>query len=187
MNFFEKIGLVESVPTQPEEEPNLNFSFDVAPSAEPATVSPDAAANDIIPQIYAANDLTDASTSVYKVNELLATIPPETPEKTSKTIIVNLLGTLGISIQSIQDDSDRRKALLSDTFNATMQDYENKRTALLEEIKDYEAKIQANKEAIQQLVQNGDMLSTAVQDEIAKINSTLAFIGATEVTPDAAQ
>lgn len=43
MNFFEKIGLVESVPTQPEEEPNLNFSFDVAPSAEPATVSPDAA------------------------------------------------------------------------------------------------------------------------------------------------
>jgi hypothetical protein len=36
-------------------------------------------------------------------------------------------------------------------------------------------------------VQNGDMLSTAVQDEIAKINSTLAFIGATEVTPDAAQ
>ena len=38
MNFFEKIGLVESVPTQPEEEPNLNFSFDVAPSAEPATV-----------------------------------------------------------------------------------------------------------------------------------------------------
>lgn len=77
--------------------------------------------------------------------------------------------------------------MLSDTFNATMQDYENKRTALLEEIKDYEAKIQANKEAIQQLVQNGDMLSTAVQDEIAKINSTLAFIGATEVTPDAAQ
>lgn len=187
MNFFEKIGLVESVPTQPEEEPNLNCAFDVAPSVEPAAVSPDAAANDIIPQIYAANDLTDASTSVYKVNELLATIPPETPEKTSKTIIVNLLGTLGISIQSIQDDSDRRKALLSDTFNATMQDYENKRTALLEEIKDYEAKIQANKEAIQQLVQNGDMLSTAVQDEIAKINSTLAFIGATEVTPDAAQ
>ena len=78
MNFFEKIGLVESVPTQPEEEPNLNFSFDVAPSAEPATVSPDAAANDIIPQIYTANDMTDASTSVYKVNELLATIPPET-------------------------------------------------------------------------------------------------------------
>ena len=77
MNFFEKIGLVESVPTQPEEEPNLNFSFDVAPSAEPATVSPDAAANDIIPQIYAANDMTDASTSVYKVNELLATIPPK--------------------------------------------------------------------------------------------------------------
>ena len=30
MNFFEKIGLVESVPTQSEEEPNLNFSFDVA-------------------------------------------------------------------------------------------------------------------------------------------------------------
>lgn len=58
MNFFEKIGLVESVPTQPEEEPNLNFLFDVAPSAEPATVSPDAAANDIIPQIYVANYLT---------------------------------------------------------------------------------------------------------------------------------
>ena len=187
MNFFEKIGLVESVPTQPEEEPNLNCAFDVAPPVEPAAVSPDVTPNDIVAQIYQANDATDTSTSVYKVNELLATLPPETPEKTSKTIIVNLLGTLGISIQSIQDDSDRRKALLSDTFNATMQDYENKRTALLEEIKDYEAKIQANKEAIQQLVQNGDMLSTAVQDEIAKINSTLAFIGATEVTPDAAQ
>lgn len=187
MNFFEKIGLVESIPTQLEVDPNLNCALDVAPPVEPAAISLDVTPSDIVVQIYQANDATDASTSVYKVNELLATIPPETPEKTSKTIIVNLLGTLGISIQSIQDDSDRRKALLSDTFNATMQDYENKRTALLEEIKDYEAKIQADKEAIQQLVQNGDMLSTAVQDEIAKINSTLAFIGATEVTPDAAQ
>lgn len=186
MNFFEKIGLVESVPPQ---EPDLEYApaETLQPAAAPVSMPDGTDKSDIAAQIYEANDLTDTSTSVYKVNELLATIPPETPEKTSKTIIVNLLGTLGISIQSIQDDSAQRKTVLTDTLTATLHEYENERTTLLEQIQDYEAKIQANKEAIQQLIQNGDMLSTAVQDEISKIDATLAFIGASEVTPDAAQ
>ena len=47
--------------------------------------------------------------------------------------------------------------------------------------------IQEAKEQIQQLNQQGELITAAVQHEGDSIIDTLAFIGATVVTPDAAQ
>lgn len=187
MNFFEKIGLVESVP---EEEPNLNSSCGIeatTPEADPVNVTPTISMDEIVNEIYHANNLADTSASVYKVKELIATIPPETPEKTSKPMILNLLGVLNLPIATIRADAEARIHALETTRDATLADYENQRNEYLATIAQMEQEIQTAKEQIQQLNQQGELITAAVQHEGDSIIDTLAFIGATEVTPDAAQ
>ena len=104
MNFFEKLGLVEAIPAQ---EPDLEYApgEPAVTNAAPVDVAPTVSMDDIIQEIYQANNLTDTSASVYKVKELIATIPPETPEKTSKPMILNLLGVLNLPIETIRADA----------------------------------------------------------------------------------
>ena len=186
MNFFEKLGLVEAIPAQ---EPNLEYApgEPAVTNAAPVDVAPTVSMDDIIQEIYQANNLADTSASVYKVKELIATIPPETPEKTSKPMILNLLGVLSLPIETIHADAEARIHALESTRDATLADYENQRNEYLATIAQMEQEIQTAKEQIQQLNQQGELITAAVQHEGDSIIDTLAFIGATEVTPDAAQ
>lgn len=184
MNLFEKIGLVERV------TPDIDIvdSVDVGAvsDAAPVKTSETATAEEIIDAIYEATQMTDKSVSVYKVEELAATIPSEVPESTSKVMVVNLLKTLNLSIDSIFEDAQARITALTDTFNATITDNQSQQKALTEHINDLKNQIESDKQKIQSLVQSGNELESAVKNEKAKISSLLSFIDAdkksTEVT-----
>lgn len=108
---------------------------------------------------------------------MAATIPPEVPQSTSKVMVVNLLHTLGLSIDAIQKDAQERISALSGTFDATIADNQSQQEDLTAHINSLKEQIEADKQKIQSLVQSGNELESAVKNEKAKITSLLSFIG----------
>lgn len=176
MNLFEKIGLVERV--EPDVSSMDMVDVETVSDAAPVQTPETATEEEIIDAIYSATQMTDKSVSVYKVEELAATIPPEVPESTSKVMVVNLLHTLGLSIDSIFDDAQARIAALTETFNATIADNQKQQEELTDHINALKEQIESDKMKIQSLVQSGNELESAVKKEKAKISSILSFIGA---------
>lgn len=187
MNLLEKLKLVE--PINGSEEEVFVEHEDPAP-----VVTADFSANagtsaaDIIDAIYNATDMEDKSNSIYRVKDFMNTIPVETPEKTAKVIVLNLLDTLGLSVDGVKADSDARMNALNGTMNATLEDNNAKQNELVAHIESLRVQIETDKQSIQELVRDADSLKQAVESEKNEIMSVLRFIGVNqEVETNAAQ
>ena len=176
MNLLEKLKLVE--PINNSEEDMFVKHEEQAP-----VVTTDFSANagtssaDIIEAIYNATDMEDKSNSIYRVKDLMNTIPAETPEKTAKVIVLNLLDTLGLSVDGVKTDSDSRLNALNGAMNATLEDNKAKQDELIAHIASLKEQIESDKQAIQSLVGDADSLKQAVEAEKNEIMAVLNFIG----------
>lgn len=93
-----------------------NFTEDVEVS--PEEVNTEGIKNEsFIKDIYDKNDLSDFSRSVFKVEELLASLPKEMPTETKKKTIGSILSSFGLTPEEIVSDAEKRtetiKAALS--------------------------------------------------------------------------
>ena len=182
-SFFEKLGLVESdesvvpVRDQPDEEPDLNFTY---LGVEPTTsISPEVPEGDTIDvqAVYAANDMNPAdAVTVYKIKDVIDTFPSEMPTKTKRATVKNLMMTLGYDATAIMSDAEQRKELLRTVGN-------NKMNALFDEMKNNDQQIESMKEQIEALTnRNGEAtaaiekITNIVQDELKMITSIEEFI-----------
>lgn len=186
MNLLEKLKLVEPI--------NNNEEVLVEHEEQSPVVTAEFSANagtssaDIIDAIYNATDMADKSNSIYRVKDLMNTIPAETPEKTSKVIVLNLLDTLDLSVDGVKADSEARLNALNGAMNATLEDNKAKQNELVAHIESLRVQIETDKQNIQELVRDADSLTRAVELEKEEIMAVLNFIGVNqEVETDAAQ
>lgn len=182
-SLLEKLGLVESdepvvpVQDQPDEEPDLNFAYlGVEPTTQDTPEVPEGDMFDI-QAVYAANDMDPAdAVTVYKIQDVLASLPAEMPSKTKKTTIKSLMTTLGYDAVAIETDASSRIELLKSAGNEKM-------NALFAEMKENDQKIESMKEEIEALTTRNteagnaiEQMATDVQNEVHKIESVLEFV-----------
>ena len=112
MGFLEKIGLVERV-----QEPEPEYDFDETEELyeeELEEVNIEGVTQEnLIADIYSANELSDEASSIFKVEQLCSTLPNMATD-TKKVSVLGMLGVFGLTAeQLVQDATERMNVLAS--------------------------------------------------------------------------
>lgn len=176
-SFFEKLGLVEAVyddsATGGEGAYDTVEDVDV-PDLESGDsgVSPD----ELVDSIYKSNGLDDKSRSVYKVGELIDTLPKDMPDKTLITVVSGLMKTMGLSASDVRDDANHRKSVLEEVKNISLESYANDIQKLTEKIQECKGIIEDCTKEIDGLNKDGKLLEEVVKSECSTIDKLLGYV-----------
>ena len=66
----------------------------------------------LIADIYSENDLSDLSKSIFKVEELINSLPKEMPDATKKATVLSILASFGLTIDEVLADAKDRNAVI---------------------------------------------------------------------------
>ena len=179
-SLFEKLGLVESegemgqYPSSTDLNPDDAGNFFQTP-----LVQAEVPAGDIldVSAVYDANDMDPADkVTVYKIQDMLASLPAEMPSKTKKTTIKSLMTTLGYNAADIQADAAQRIELLKTVGN-------DKANALFDEMNQNDGQIESMKEDIERLTNRNaeanaaiEKMSDVVKNEVKTIEDVLEYV-----------
>lgn len=180
-NLFEKLGLVQA-----EEPQDDHITYDEL-MQEPI---PDAATEFVdgevevpnkdllgVADVYDSNNLGDTSQSIYKVAELIGTLPKEMPDKTKQDTVHSIMSAIGLDQSEVILDANNRCAILNSSYGKKNEELRG----ILTENNDRIANLKIEIEELQK--QNSDISSAietnerTVKDETEKISSLIKFIG----------
>lgn len=178
-SLFEKLGLVESESEMemPVGDVDLNLA-DLGIESQPQ-IQTEVPAGDILDVFatYEANNMnpTDQVT-IYKIQDMLASLPAEMPSKTKKITIKSLMATLGYNPADIENDAGQRIELLKTVGN-------DKMNTLFAEMKANDGQIESMKEEIERLTNRNteasaavEKMSDVVKNEIKIIEDVLEYV-----------
>lgn len=177
MGLFKKL-FVEEISQEDElyESEVVTYETSTEVNVELSEVNTDT----LIGDIYLQNDLSDKTKSIFKVEELINSLPKEMVTETKKASVLAILGSFGLTTTDVGVDGENRIDVLSGILSKIIAD-NNK------EIADKEADIEAHKKAIADLEkmisdkQNEIKLSkSSINAEIARVSELIKFIGGVE-------
>lgn len=175
--FLERIGLVEVATDVNDVEPVDDTPED---SMEISSVElVDVPNEDIlsVDSIYAENGMEDCTGTVYKVDEMIQTMPQEMPTATKKVTILGMMNVVGITADEVKADAANRTALLNTVvpekirqLNDELSGNNSQIEALKQDIENLQKR---NKEILAAMDANQELL----QKETDKISGIVNFIG----------
>ena len=171
MGLLEKMGLVERIDEEPvicDEDYMVEEYVDV--NTENVTQ------NNLIADIYNQNELSDLSKSIFKIEELINSLPKEMPNETKRTTVLSMLSIFGLTVDEVVADGEDRNTLIkaalvsitdenNDVINSNNVNIEQKKL----EIQDLE-KDNADRTIVIKNAEN------KVESEIERINGLIKFI-----------
>ena len=177
MGLLQKFGLLEEVPTpRASEEVELdiydNETFEVA-NTEIESVNVDT----LIDDIYAQNDLYDKSCSIFKVEELVASLPKEMATDTKRTSVMSILGSFGLTVTGVCEDGEQRVRVLDNIKQQINTECSDNIKTKLEQIEGLKKSIEALEVEISEEKNKLEVSNDIILDEIAKVETLVKFIG----------
>ena len=111
MGLLERMGLVERTT---EEEPKVDYDYDESVDSEelPEVNTDGVSQENLIADIYTANNLTDSSSSIFKVEEIRKTLPSTMATETMKGAVIGTLGVFGLTPEGLMQDARERMNIL---------------------------------------------------------------------------
>lgn len=131
----------------------------------------------LIDDIYAQNDLYDKSQSIFKVEELINSLPKEMVTETKRASVLSILGSFGLTATEVQGDGEKRtKVLISvkDQINLEAKDTVSDKNAQIEEFKKSIANLESEITEIQKETKTSNELIDA---EFLRIKNLVDFVG----------
>ena len=110
-NLFEKMGLVEKVDDDYDTESYEDQNFETEeelPEVNTEGVSQD----NLIADIYSANNLTDMDKSIFKAEEIKATLPATMTTEAMKATVIGILGSFKLTVEGLVQDAVERTDIL---------------------------------------------------------------------------
>lgn len=174
MGLFEKLGLVEEVPTNNYVDVIEEYSYEEeVVEAELESVNTDT----LISDIYAQNNLADTSRSIFKVEELIASLPKEMTTETKRNSVLAILGSFNLTATDVVADGDERVKILTSIKEQV--DSDSKMT-----VTEKEAQIEELKKSIEALTieianeqEKMRISNETITAEVVKIESLVKFVG----------
>lgn len=71
----------------------------------------------LIEDIYNQNKLSDVSKSIFKIEELINSLPKEMPNETKKTTVLSMLSIFGLTVDEVVGDGASRITVLDSAKN----------------------------------------------------------------------
>ena len=148
---------------------------DVTSYAADAVV-PGAETQDVVADTYAANGLTDISKSIFKVEELMETLPAEMQTTVKRTTVASILSSFQLTVDEVVADGNNRIATLDSVKSTIVNDAEADIASTRDYIEDLKRQIAEKEQEIaqtQELIKSTDL---AISTEVGRINGLLNFI-----------
>ena len=166
--FFEKV----------EEEPVVSYDdYDVYEEVDVNVEN--VTQENLISDIYNQNNLSDLSKSIFKIEELINSLPKEMPNETKKATVLSMLSIFGLTLDEVIADGQNRCSIINfalssiegenvDVINSNIASIEQKKL----EIQDLE---RDNADRYSLIKETSDKIET----EAKRIEELVKFVGGT--------
>lgn len=174
MSFLAKLGLVEEIPADNYNEAVEEYSYvEETVEAELDSVNTDTLVDDI----YAQNNLADKSRSIFKVEELISSLPKEMTTETKRNSVLAILGSFNLTATDVVTDGEERVKILVSIKEQVDSDSKTtvaEKEAMIEELK---KDIEALTIEIANEQEKARISNETISAEVAKIESLVKFAG----------
>lgn len=176
MGLLKKL-LVEEVPNEEE--------YDVDEVESYATKTIDVTLQSVntetlISDIYTQNDLCDMGRSIFKVEDMINSLPKEMVTETKKASILTILISFGLTATDVSLDGENRMEVLSSVLSNIMKDGNIEISAKQTEIEDYKKEIGRLEKEISDKQNEMKVSENIINDEVSRISGLVKFIGGVE-------
>lgn len=174
MSLLEKMGLVERVDTSP---------FHACEYDEPACVdvevsTDNVSAQNFVSDLYASNDLSDLSKSIFKIEEIMNTLPSTMPADAKRDTVIGILNSFGIQVGETVHDGMIRKETISIALNEINRQTAHTVNNLELEINELYKQAEEKKAEMQKVKDDYALAEAEAEKEIAKLQELIDFISA---------
>lgn len=177
MGWLEKMGLVETDGGSPTSEiPEI-----LPEIAEDVDANIDSTAN-IAENIFAQNDLSDKSNSIYTVQALINTLPPEMTTAKKQATVAGILSVSGKSLGDLVEDANRRLEVLDAAQSKIVDERTTEIQAANADIETLKGAIEAATIRIKESEDIIDATKKSVEDAKTEIESLIEFCKGMEVS-----
>ena len=179
MGILKTLGkaFVEEVPTENDEIVTDTYSFEEENSVE---VELDNVNTDtLIEDIYAQNDLYDKSQSIFKVEELINSLPKEMVTDTKRASVLSILGSFRLTATEVTNDGEKRIEVLNGVKEKINNESNNSITEKSNKIEEYKKAIADLEVEIANEQNEAKISNESISNEINRIGELIKFIGGT--------
>ena len=173
MGLFQKLGLVEEVDRPSREDYMVDLPDEQVEDVNLEAVN----TNTLIADVYDQNDLNDQSKSIFKVEELMNSLPKDMVTETKKNSVLSALGVFGLNAEIVTEDGEKRVEILK----AALAKISSEKNEL---VADYQERIESCKETIAELEKNIaeeqavlKASTETINAESDRISKLISFVG----------
>ena len=174
--LFEKMGLVEKV-SDDFDDTETYLDEEETVTEEPEVNVEGVKQDNLIADIYSANDMTNFDTSIFKAEEIKATLPATMTTEAMQATVTGILGSFKLTVDELDEDGQRRNEILQAARNKIVEENTN-------EIDDLKNKIEDAKHLIEncekEIADHEKVISSSTETinaEIIRIDNLRTFLG----------
>ena len=165
--FFEE---VKEEPIAYEED-YMGEEYDVEVNTDNVTQE------NLIADIYSENNLSDLSKSIFKVEELINSLPKEMPDATKRATVLSILASFGLTVEEVLADAEIRSSVIQSALDSIIEENEDvidSNNTAIEQKKLEIQNLEKDNSDRTLVIKNTD---DKVEAEIKRINGLVKFIG----------
>ena len=174
MSLFQKLGLVEEVPSDNRFVAATEYDT-VADVVEAELESVNVST--LIDDIYAQNDMADKSSSIFKVEELIASLPKEMATDTNRNSVLAILGSFNLTATDVSTDGEDRIKILSAIKEQVTEATKLSVTEKEQQIEELKKQIEMLTVEISEEGEQTRLSNEKIDSEVSKIKCLIEFVG----------
>lgn len=174
MGFFKNL-LIEEVPNKNQSEIYEQESG----SCEEIEVKielEDIKTDTLIEDSYIQNDLFDKTKSIFKIEELINSLPKEMVTETKRTSVLAALGVFGLTVTDVTFDGENRINVLSSVLSKIIENSNNTISEKETKIEDYKKQIALLENEVADIKTEVSFSENTINSEISRITGLIKFI-----------
>lgn len=160
----------------PEEE---NYDVDTDYSVEDTEVSvelDEVHTDTLIEDIYAQNELSDKSKSIFKIEELINSLPKEMVTETKRGSVLATLGVFGLTVTDVTLDGEQRVDVLNGVLAKILDDRNQTVSNKEAEIENHKKEIAKLEKEITDQQSEMKISENNINTEVGRITGLIKFI-----------
>ena len=164
---------VEKVPE--EENYDVGTDYSVEDSAVPVELD-EVHTDTLIDDIYAQNELSDRSKSIFKIEELINSLPKEMVTETKRGSVLATLGVFGLTVTDVTLDGEQRVDVLNSVLAKILDDGNANVTDKETEIENHKKEIARLEKEISEQQSEMKISENNINTEVGRISELIKFI-----------
>lgn len=130
----------------------------------------------LIEDVYESNELSDKTRSIFKVEEVLQSLPKEMPNETKRSTLLAILGSFGLTVDEVLEDGEKRISIVKAAMNKISDENEAVIAENLANIEQKKVEIQDLEKDNANRLEIVDSTESKINVEVERIDSLIKFV-----------